>query len=46
MKSDLTLLVVCPVYYVEWQKYMYSIGPMVLHGVISAYHVIQTGNPF
>lgn len=26
-------------YHMEWQKNMYSVGPLALHGVISAYHV-------
>jgi hypothetical protein len=46
MKSDITLLVMCPFYLVEGQKYMYSLGTMALHGVIGAHHVIQRGNPF
>jgi hypothetical protein len=46
MESDFTLLVVCHMYHVEWQKYMYSVGPMALHGVICAHHVIQEGIPF
>jgi hypothetical protein len=30
MKSDFTLLLVCAVYYVELQRFMYSVGPMAV----------------